>query len=202
MKLLHRVILPEGFQASALASGIKKSGKFDLALFYSKVAAKAACLFTANKIQAAPVLLSKEHLKRAKSFRAVVANSGNANCFTSKAGLYDARQTTRRIAKILGVKEEEVLVCSTGIIGKRLPLSKIQDSLPSLAAGLSAGGIANAKQAILTTDTCPKEAMVQLNIGSKMVTISGVAKGSGMIAPILPRCWFFFLPMPALARER
>jgi glutamate N-acetyltransferase/amino-acid N-acetyltransferase len=178
-----KAILPKGFRASGLACGLKKSGKLDLALFYSEVPAKAACLFTANKIQAAPLKVDKKYLKSNKFFKALIANSGNANCFTGIAGLKDAEAMSLLTAKALGIKKEAVLVASTGIIGRRLDLGRIKNAVPALAGLLSKPGIDKAKKAIMTTDTFAKEITVKFSLGNKLATICGIAKGAGMIAP-------------------
>ncbi|MFH1457863.1 MAG: bifunctional glutamate N-acetyltransferase/amino-acid acetyltransferase ArgJ [Candidatus Omnitrophota bacterium] len=183
MKIYKRAILPKGFQANALACGIKKSRKPDLALFYSLYPAKASCKFTANKILAAPIRVNKLHLKNNNFFQAVIVNSGNANCFNGRQGLKDAGEVARKLADSLGIKKSEVLLASTGIIGKRLPVAKIQRALPELISGLSKQGVDKAKYAIITTDTFAKTITVRFLIGGRTVTICGVAKGAGMIAP-------------------
>jgi glutamate N-acetyltransferase/amino-acid N-acetyltransferase len=182
IRVYKKLILPKGFIASGLHCGIKRK-KPDLALFYSTVAAKAACKFTTNKIQAAPLLVCKEHLKKAKLFQAIIVNSGNANCFTGKIGIKDAQETTLATAKALGIKKESVLVASTGIIGRRLSVQKIKNAVGQLVGKLSPSRINKAKLAIMTTDTFSKEITLKIRIGKKVVTISGIAKGAGMIAP-------------------
>ena len=193
MKIHKKAILPLGFQANGVAAGIKRSGKLDLALFYSGIPAKAACLFTSNKVQAAPIRVSKKYLKKMRNYQAIIVNSGNANCFTGYAGLKDAEDTTRILSKAIDVKKDSVLVASTGIIGRRLPLFKIRKSIPGLVKGLSRYGIDKAKRAILTTDTFPKEITVKFNIGSKIITVCGIAKGAGMIAPDMATMLCFIL---------
>lgn len=193
MKAYKIAILPEGFQASGVASGIKKSGKLDLALLYSVVPAKAACLFTSNKIQAAPIIISRKYLKKNKRPQAIIINSGNANCFTGTPGLKDAEETARALSAAIGIKKESVLVASTGIIAKRLPVLKIKHSIPDLIAGLSTGGIDKAKKAILTTDKFAKEITVKFKTGNRMITVCGIAKGAGMIAPNLATMLAFIL---------
>lgn len=183
MDVIPHAILPKGFTANAVACGLKKSGKPDLALIYSSQAALASCMFTTNKIVAAPVTLCREHLKKNRRFHAIIANSGNANCFTGAAGLADARRTAASTASALGVEPRSVLVFSTGIIGKRLDAGKIASALPRLCAGLSWRGIDAAKKAIMTTDTFAKAASAQCVIAGRRVTICGIAKGSGMIGP-------------------
>jgi len=183
MKLYKKAILPSGFSANAVACGLKKSGKLDLALFYSEVPAKAACVFTSNKIQAAPIKVNKRHLKLSKKFRGILVNSGNANAFTGTLGIIDAVSTIQSLANKLDIERKEILVGSTGIIGKRLEVRKIKKAIPDLAGGLKRRSIDKAKKAILTTDTFAKEASVVFYIGKKKITICGVAKGAGMIAP-------------------
>jgi len=183
MKIYKKAILPLGFYASGVSAGIKRSGKLDLALLYSNLAAKASCKFTVNTMQAAPLKICKQYLKSNKDFRAIIVNSGNANCFTGEAGLEDARKTTSFLAKYLGLKNKSVLVASTGIIGRRLPFSKIKAAIPGLVKKLSLEGIDQAKFAILTTDKSAKETSVKLMLGKQPVTICGIAKGAGMIAP-------------------
>lgn len=182
MKIFKKAILPIGFKANGVASGIKKSGKPDLALFYSDEPAKASCQFTTNKIAAAPIQIDKKYLKQTKQFQGVIVNSGNANCFTGNTGLKDAQETSNLVAETLNIRKKSVLVASTGIIGKRLPMQKIRKAIPGLVLNLSQKGINKAKLAIMTTDTFAKEITVKFHIG-KDVTMCGVAKGAGMIAP-------------------
>jgi len=193
MKIYKKAILPIGFKANGLACGIKKSGKLDLALFETRLPAKAACLFTTNKIQGAPIWLNKKHLKGNRQYHSIIVNSGNANCFTGESGLRDAQESAQVLAHTLGVKKESILVASTGIIGRRLPLLKIKRAIPELVKGLSRLGIDKAKKAIITTDTFTKEVTVKFNIGNRMVTICGVAKGAGMIAPHMATMLSFIL---------
>ncbi len=193
MKIYKKAILPCGFKASGVSCGIKKSGKLDLALLYSSLPAKAAGLFTVNKIPAAPVILCRDFLGRGGFFRAIIANSGNANCFNGKKGLEDSLNTASILAKVLGVKKENLLVASTGIIGKRLPLTKIKYALPELVRKLSYKGIKEASEAIMTTDTFSKGVTARVNIAGKPVTICGIAKGAGMISPDMATLLVFIL---------
>jgi glutamate N-acetyltransferase/amino-acid N-acetyltransferase len=183
MKVSKKAALPSGFAASGISCGIKKSGRPDLALIYSKPPAKACGMFTGNKIPAAPVIFCKRLIKKAASFRAIIANSGNANCFNGKAGLKDAQDTASCLADNLMVPKGSVLVASTGIIGKKLPLPKVKEGIPKLVAALSAQGMEDAARAIMTTDTFAKAVSVKLGIGGKVVTLCGIAKGAGMISP-------------------
>lgn len=183
MKILKIAVLPKGFKANGISCGIKKSGKPDLALFCSLVPAIAALKYTTNKLPAAPVILNNQHIKQAKEFHAIIANSGNANAFCGKYGLKAAAAMAQDTAEVLGVKKENIFVASTGIIAKRLPVEKIRKALPKLAGGLSQDGIARAKIAIKTTDKFTKEISVKFNLGNKVITICGLAKGAGMISP-------------------
>jgi glutamate N-acetyltransferase / amino-acid N-acetyltransferase len=173
------VTAARGFRASGVAARISRLGP-DLAVVAGDGACVGAAMFTANRVQAAPVLLSKEHLERAQP-RAVVVNSGNANAATGARGLSDARATAERTAHLLGLQSEEVLVLSTGVIGVPLPLERLLAGLDDAVAALSPEGGADAANAILTTDTCTKEAALH---GDGFV-VGGMAKGSGMIHPNL-----------------
>ena len=184
MKILKNggVTAPRGFKANGVAAGIKRSGKRDLALIVSEVPAVSAAVYTKNSVKAAPLLVSQKHLRDHKA-QAIVANSGNANCFTGKAGMACALRTTEMIGKLLGLPPQKVVVDSTGIIGRPLPFKKIQNAAKDLVDGLSAQGATKAAEAILTTDLKEKVIAVQVNLGGKTVTIGACAKGSGMIAP-------------------
>lgn len=171
-----------GFVAGAVAAGIKKDGKKDLGMIYSKVPACAAGLFTGNKIQAAPVLLDKERIKAGRC-QAIVANSGNANACTGKRGIEDAEAVARAAATTLGISEELVLVASTGVIGLHLDVNSIEAAIPALAGGLHAAGLTDVADAIMTTDTFPKTVSKQSHVGEKAFTIAAIAKGAGMIHP-------------------
>jgi glutamate N-acetyltransferase / amino-acid N-acetyltransferase len=172
------VTAAEGFVASGVHCGIRRERR-DLALVRSVSRATGAALFTANRMAAAPVLVSRQHLALAEP-QAIVVNSGNANAATGQRGELDARATAAETARLLGLDAEEVLVLSTGVIGARLPLDRILDGLPRAAAGLSADGH-EAAEAMLTTDTRTKEAVA----GGPGFTVGGAAKGSGMIHPNL-----------------
>ncbi|MDE2009386.1 MAG: bifunctional glutamate N-acetyltransferase/amino-acid acetyltransferase ArgJ [Candidatus Omnitrophica bacterium] len=176
------VCTPKGFLANGVSSGIKRSGKLDLGVIVSEVPAVVAGVFTKSSIKAAPLIVSMKHIKKG-SGRAVVANSGNANCFTGPAGLRYAQGTAEAVAGFLGVGPADVLVTSTGIIGKTLPYNKIIDALPALLKGVGSKGGGNFARAIMTTDLKVKECAVSLVIGGKKVSVGGCAKGSGMIEP-------------------
>jgi glutamate N-acetyltransferase/amino-acid N-acetyltransferase len=152
-----------------------------MALIFSTSPAVAAGTFTTNKVKAAPVLISAAHL-RAAGARAIIANSGNANACTGPHGLEAARRMCRATAKALGLDEREVLVCSTGRIGAPLPIAKMEAAIANLPAKLGQSS-RKAARAIMTSDTFPKEAAFECEIGGKTVRIGGMAKGAGMIDP-------------------
>jgi len=176
------VTAPKGFKASGMHSGIKKA-KPDLSLVFSEISAKAAGVFTTSKVQAAPVLVCKQQLKRSNSFRAIVVNSGNANACTGERGLNDAWAMVEGVANALGVGPGEVFVSSTGVIGQYLPMERISPAIPTLVSALAVDAHKCAAEAIMTTDTFSKELAVRVDIEGVEVTIGGIAKGSGMIAP-------------------
>jgi len=176
------VTQPKGFKAAGLHCGIKRSGKPDLSLITAVKPCVAAGVFTKNSVKAAPLLVSMAHLQNSKA-QAVIVNSGNANCFTGNFGLLYARKTTELIAKLLGIKTQDVIVTSTGIIGKPLPYDKIAKAAPRLVKSLSTSGGHMAAKGILTTDLVTKEIAVRTTLGGKRVTIGACAKGSGMVAP-------------------
>ena len=173
------VTAPLGFVASGVRAGIRKSAP-DLALVHSTVPAVGAGMFTVNRVQAAPVVVSKEHLAAAEP-QAVVVNSGSANAATGAQGLADARETAAKAAALLGLQPEQVLVLSTGVIGALLPMEKLLTGLAEAAGALSPAGGAAAAGAILTTDTKSKTAVVSRD----GFTVGGMAKGAGMIHPVL-----------------
>ncbi len=178
------VATARGFRAAGISARIKASGKPDLALIVSDTAATAAAVFTLNKVQAAPVLLCKEHLTKSGGLvRAIVANSGCANACTGDTGMADARAMAAETAALIGCPPEQVLVASTGVIGVNLPMDKLRSGIPQAFAALAASEGPQAAQAIMTTDPFPKESCATLTIGGKTVTIGGMAKGSGMIGP-------------------
>ena len=174
------VTAPAGFRASGVIAGLKESGGPDLGLLVADGGASAAGLFTTNAFRAAPVILSQRHLQSGRA-RAVVVNSGQANAATGEAGLLAAEVTCDEVAAAVQVEPEEVLVCSTGVIGPQVKLTELTAGLPSAVEALNGdGGTAFAK-AILTTDTVSKETVIQ----GEGFTVGGCAKGVGMIAPRL-----------------
>jgi glutamate N-acetyltransferase/amino-acid N-acetyltransferase len=178
------VATAKGFRAAGISAGIKATKKLDLALVVSETPATAAAMFTQNKVQAAPVLLCKEHLQQSGGIvRAIVVNSGCANACTGAPGMADAQAMAAETARLVGCPVEQVLVASTGVIGVNLPMDKLRSGIPQAFAALSGSEGPQAAQAIMTTDPFPKESCTTITIGSRTVTIGGMAKGSGMIGP-------------------
>jgi glutamate N-acetyltransferase/amino-acid N-acetyltransferase len=175
--------LPKGFLASGVRAGIRKK-RPDLGLIVAADGATAAAVFTQNRFQAAPVVLSKAALKSSGGrVRAVVVNAGCANAVTGKEGLDAAKRVRARTAELLQCKENEVFLASTGVIGVVLPDKKVRDFLPDAVSRLSTGGVDALSHAILTTDVGPKVAQVSFALGGKRGRLVGVAKGAGMIHP-------------------
>ncbi len=186
--LLPTDAVPRGFRFAAVRAGIKPSGRPDLACVFAAEATQAAAMFTSNRVVAAPVTIGREHLRaNAGRLRAVVVNSGNANCATGEAGLAAARATCAAAAALLDCTPQQVLPCSTGIIGVPLPIEKLTAALPHAAAALAEGpGAFSAfARAILTTDTRPKVAHRTVLVEGQPVRLAGACKGAGMIYPRL-----------------
>ena len=171
-----------GFQTAGVASGLKKNGKKDLGLIYSEFPATVAAMFTRNLVRAAPVLLDQQRTANG-SCRAVIVNSGNANCCTGEQGMQDAIRMGRLAAQGLMVDEEDVLVASTGVIGEPLPVEKIESAAPGLIKALAPDGITDFTEAIMTTDTVPKVVSRNGELAGKAFTVTGAIKGAGMIRP-------------------
>lgn len=171
-----------GVRAAGVACGLKKNGGADLALVVADRPAAVAATFTLNRVQAAPVQVSKRHLRGGR-FAAIVLNSGNANACTGRPGLRDAEATAAEAARILRRPVGQVFVASTGVIGRPLDMAAIRAGIREAVRTLAPGGGGRAARAILTTDTRAKEAAVRFRVGRREVTVAGMAKGSGMIAP-------------------
>jgi glutamate N-acetyltransferase/amino-acid N-acetyltransferase len=182
------VTAPAGFRAGAAAVGVKKlSKKPDVGLLACETDAQAAAVFTQNKVCAAPVTVCREHLAARRTMRGIVANSGNANACTGRRGLADARAMARLAAARIGCPEQAVLVASTGVIGRLMPMDKVATGIERAAAALAHGPEADLAfaRAIMTTDTRPKQAGVRFRLRGRTVTVAGATKGVGMIAPNL-----------------
>jgi len=191
INLIDDVVLPAGFVGAGISAGIKRSGKRDLMLVASDRPAACAGVFTTNQVQAAPVKLDREVVKR-KTARALIVNSGNANACTGAKGMRDAKAMAALTAKLLKVKAAEVLVCSTGAIGKPMPMNTVSAGIQSIVPALAPSGGPAAADAIMTTDTRKKTATVKLAIDGKPVTITAFAKGAGMIEPNMATMLGFF----------
>jgi len=176
--------LPLGFRSAGIQCGIKVSGKEDLALFVSDVPAGVSGVFTQNRVVGAPVIVSRQRIGR-ETARAVVINSGNSNACTGERGIADARLMTSLVAERLGTAEEDVLVCSTGVIGKFLPMEKIAAGIRESfsALGATPDHLKQAAISMMTTDTVEKIVTRQIEFGDQTVTVTGVCKGAAMIAP-------------------
>ncbi|NKB80501.1 MAG: bifunctional glutamate N-acetyltransferase/amino-acid acetyltransferase ArgJ [Nitrospirales bacterium] len=176
------ITAPKGFLAGGVHSGIKNAPILDLALVVSEQSGPIAGVFTTNQLPAAPVLVDRQKLRH-RIGQAIIVNSGNANACTGAQGLRDAKEMATITAQHIELSAQQVFVGSTGIIGRPLALSCIRKALPTLVKRLSRRGHRQAAQAIMTTDTKPKEAAASCRIGNTLITIGGMAKGSGMIHP-------------------
>lgn len=208
MKSPKKNEIPRGFRFSAAACGLRRTGGLDLALISSDGPASAAAVFTQNLVQAAPVVLSRKNVcKAAARMRAIVVNAGNANCCTGNAGMAASVQTAQRVARELKCQPEEVIVCSTGVIGVPLRVEKILRTLPEIARKQTAtpAAFAQVTRAIMTTDTRPKWAAASCVISGQRVRLLGCAKGAGMIHPQMATMLAFVLTdaviSPALLRR-
>ena len=181
------VCAAEGFKANGIQCGLAHAGahvtkkKNDLALIVSDKECAAAAVYTTNKVKGAPILVTKEHIRNGRA-KAVIVNSVNANTCNAD-GVEKAGRMCELAAAELGISADDVIVASTGVIGQILPIEPIANGMKSLAEGLSYDGNARAVEAIMTTDTMPKEVAVQFELGGKTCTMGGMLKGSGMIHP-------------------
>lgn len=172
----------KGFKAAGIYCGIKKKRK-DLALIYSETECSVAGTFTLNKVKAAPIVISQELVKTGNKVKAVLVNSGNANACTGETGVQDALSMQKVCADKLGIKPEEVLISSTGVIGQKLPVEKIHEGMDEIISLLSEDGGLDAAEAIMTTDKKLKSYAVKVSLSKGDVVIGGICKGSGMIMP-------------------
>ncbi len=188
------LVIPRGFRASGIKAGLKESGSLDMALLAADGDCAAAGTFTTNRVCAAPVKWCRDRLP-ADDIRAVVINSGNANAATGAPGLLDARRTAEVAAFRLACRPEQVLVASTGVIGQKLPMDKIEDGIVQAVARLSAQAQAfeTAAAAIMTTDTKPKIVSETAVIDGREITLLGIAKGAAMIGPRMATMLGFLL---------
>jgi glutamate N-acetyltransferase/amino-acid N-acetyltransferase len=173
----------KGFRFAGVAAGLRKEpGRIDLGVIVADRPVAAAGVFTTNRVKAAPVIVTQEHIRRGR-LQAVTANSGSANCFTGKAGIKLARDSCAALAAGIGCAPELVAPCSTGVIGHLYDFEKYRGGIRDAVAALSPGALQNFARAVMTTDTHPKIASARLNLGGAEVTVAGCAKGAGMIEP-------------------
>lgn len=180
----NAVTQAQGFSAAGVHVGVKTSNKSkkDVALLYSDVPCAVAGVFTTNNVKAAPILYDQKIVATGKA-QAVIINSGNANACTGQQGLDDAQTMAALTAASLGIDADDVLVCSTGVIGHNLPMDRIESGIKQVAGMLSPNGGRDAAEAILTTDVYRKEMSKTVDLDGVTVTLGGMAKGSGMICP-------------------
>ena len=197
------VTAAKGFCAASTAAGIKYQNRQDMAMLYSEVPCAVAGTFTTNLVKAAPVKWDQKIVKQGGAVQAIIVNSGIANACTGEEGMQYCEQTAQTAAEVFGIQKEQVLVSSTGVIGKQLPMEKIQAGIHMLAQAKGNDKLcgAEAAEAILTTDTHKKEAAVQLEIGGKTVTIGAMAKGSGMIHPNMCTMLSFLVTDAVIEKE-
>src|SRR3989338_8567201 len=177
------VTSPKGFLASGMNAGIKKSfRKFDISLIYSEVPAVSAGTFTTNRVKAWPLLYDLQAIKE-RFHRAIFTNSGNANCFNGDSGKRAVRTSLDLLARKLKVSKRQVLLASTGIIGRAFPIERLEKAIPQLVEHMSKAGGHDAARGILTTDTHSKEMAVRFSMDRKPVTLAAMAKGAGMVCP-------------------
>lgn len=194
------VTTPQGFLAAGVKAGIKASGNHDVAVIYSTVPAATGAVFTQNKMCAAPVLVSRK--VAAKSYvQAIVVNSGCANACTGEQGLKDAEAMQAQTAELLGVENDAVYVCSTGVIGHFMPMDKLAKGIADAVDAMDETGGESCAMAIQTTDTFIKHAAYEFELGGKTVKIAGIAKGAGMIHPNMATMLTFLTTDAAVAPD-
>ena len=194
------VCAAQGFKANGIHCGIRKNKtKRDVALIASEVPAAAAAVYTTNLVKGAPLTVTKNHIANGIA-QAVICNSGNANTCNAD-GIEVAEKMSELTAKELGIRADDVVVASTGVIGQPLDITPIATGLPALAAGLSADGGEAAAEAIMTTDTVKKEIAVEFEVGGKICKIGGIAKGSGMIHPNMATMLVFITTDAAISAQ-
>ncbi|MDD5131444.1 MAG: bifunctional glutamate N-acetyltransferase/amino-acid acetyltransferase ArgJ [bacterium] len=198
--------MPKGFILAGVAAGIaRKKGKLDVGVIYAEQPCAAAAMFTTNRVKAAPVLLSQRHISKGK-IQAVVVNSGNANACTGKEGINTAWESAKLVAAGLQVKPEQVIVASTGVIGVPLPFAKLKNGILRAIAKIQRPTtndqpLTAFSQSIMTTDTVPKIVSASFNSNGKKVSITGIAKGSGMIHPNMATMLVFIMTDAAVEKD-
>ncbi|SHJ45482.1 glutamate N-acetyltransferase [Rubritalea squalenifaciens DSM 18772] len=201
-KIKGGVGAPKGFLTSAVSAGIKnpEATRLDMALIYSQHPCVAAATFTTNRVKAAPVRVSQAHM-RDRDVQAILANSGNANACTGVKGVQDARYCAKTIAKGLGLRQGQVAVCSTGVIGLPMPMVRVEPKLPELVEKLARKQGTEVSQAIMTSDTTNKEIALSMDIDGHKVRIGACAKGAGMICPSMATMLCFITTDANIGKE-
>ncbi len=195
-----RGTLPKGYLFSAAAAAIKKPGRKDLALIFSEQEALMAGMFTTNRVKAAPVRLDMKRIRSGRG-QAIIVNSGNANACTGAQGAKDAAELSESVAASRGLKPNMVYVCSTGVIGKPLPMERIRPKIAELSKGLGKSTIDDVAAAIMTTDSFPKVVLRAVRVAGATVRIAGICKGAGMICPNMATMLCFILSDAAITRR-
>lgn len=199
-KITGGITSPQGFMSGAAQAEIKKADKYDIALVVSSKPASAAAVFTTNKFQAAPVLVSKKNLAGGVA-RGFVVNSGCANACTGEQGLIDAEKMVEKASQMIGCPSSQIMVASTGVIGVSLPMEKVLGGIEKAAQCLDSKGGKLAAQAIMTTDTFLKETAVEFELGEAKITIGAMAKGAGMIHPDMATLLAFITTDAAISAQ-
>ena len=194
------ITAPQGFRAAGIHCGIKKPGLLDLALIVSEQSGPIAGVFTKNQVVAAPVIVDRLHLRQGIG-RAILVNSGNANACTGTKGLAAAKKSAALVARHMSIPSHHVFIGSTGVIGRVLPVNRIIKGIPQLLTQLSDRGALDAAQAIMTTDMRPKSIALQDTIGGRLITIGGMAKGSGMIHPNMATMLAYYTTDASITRS-
>ncbi|WP_366923221.1 bifunctional glutamate N-acetyltransferase/amino-acid acetyltransferase ArgJ [Metallumcola ferriviriculae] len=189
----------EGFSAAGVQVNIKKAKK-DMAMVYCHTPARAAAVYTQNKVKAAPIVVNAQNLSQGEA-QAIVVNSGVANACTGEQGLADAREMVSLTAELLGLESHQIIVASTGVIGVNLPMDKVRQGIKECSRKLSPDGGLDAAAAIMTTDTYPKEYAVEFELDGKKVVIGGMSKGSGMIHPNMATMLGFLSTNISISKE-
>lgn len=202
-KIAGGVTAAKGYEAAATAAGIKYKDRTDMAMIYSQAPCVAAGTFTTNVVKAAPVKWDQQVVKAGKAVQAIVVNSGIANACTGLEGFGYCEDTAEAAAEVLGISKEGVLLGSTGVIGKQMPIDKLIAGVKVLAGNksISIESGTEAAKAIMTTDTCEKELAIEIEVGGKTVTIGGMAKGSGMIHPNMCTMLAFLTTDAVISKE-
>ncbi|MFH1856675.1 MAG: bifunctional glutamate N-acetyltransferase/amino-acid acetyltransferase ArgJ [Candidatus Omnitrophota bacterium] len=199
-EITSSITAAKGFKALGLHCGIKKKKK-DLGVIYSESPAKCEAFFTTNALISAHIQIDKQYLKKSSHIRAIIVNSGNANCCTGENGLNDCLSMAGETAKVFGIRQEEVLAASTGVIGRRMPIEKIRKAILKFPSLIDEKGAHDFAHSILTTDIVTKEVAVAIEISGKEVRIGGASKGAGMVNPNMATTLMFITTDVAIDKK-